>query len=476
MPTGRKSTQIQTAKQSSLQMNKCKLQYAIIDFIAHSMNLHTVVFDSVTLKPELFSKLGAALSSKKGADLKTLSFKSVALGCNGMRSLCAHIGKSAMQVLEFEKCELGDDCGPFLASILKAQEARLDQLFWNSTLRMDPQEVDFGFAEESLFVYSEGMVLLNLSGNSLSDAGISQLTKVLKKNHWLLGINLSNNQLSVDGLDALTSSLSANAALHACCLAGNPGLTLSTVEAVASITTNVQSRIDIMPEKVATLLRRWMKMQANEMYSFVPARSPSAGRVSVSSGVESSLVWGTSSLNNASSGEACDMLGITDSSAFPVTSESSASWTRKVKQRPMSAAGQARPKRTGHPNGHEMDDENERPTFKLGDVGALRNFDGQDIIGSSDSLEFAIPTPMESSDFQGSLELSVRASGDFYQQPGASGVAADGRYEAAASHNKLPRTLLTLAISTIFSPHLDRHHVIHCAREFLQNRCPPKRH
>lgn len=186
MSNQRKSTAIQTAKQAALQMNKGKLQHAIVDFIAKSHRLHSVVFDGVTLKSELFAKLGQALSSKKG-DLRLLSFKNMPMRSAGLRALSSHIGRTAVQQLDLESCLLDDAAGPFVCSILKAQEARLDQLYWNSTLRLDPEECAHGFAEQSLGVYSDGLVLLNLAGNAIGEAGIEAITKSLETNHWLLG-------------------------------------------------------------------------------------------------------------------------------------------------------------------------------------------------------------------------------------------------------------------------------------------------
>lgn len=182
----RKSTTNQPLKPAALEMNKGKLQYAIVDFIARSHRLHSVVFDGITLKPELFAKLGQALSSKKG-DLRFLSFKNVPMRSAGLRALSSHIGRSAVQQLVLERCQLDDGAGPYVSSILKAQEARLDQLYWNSTLRLDPEECEHGLNEQCLGVYSDGLVLLSLEGNAIGEAGLQAMTRSLETNHWLLG-------------------------------------------------------------------------------------------------------------------------------------------------------------------------------------------------------------------------------------------------------------------------------------------------
>jgi hypothetical protein len=110
-------------------MNKGKLQHAIIDFIAHSTSLDAILFDSVAFKPELYAKLGSALSNRKGSELRTLTFRQVPLGTSGLRALCPHLGRLPIQRLDLERCGLDDLSGPFIASLLKAQGARLDQLW-----------------------------------------------------------------------------------------------------------------------------------------------------------------------------------------------------------------------------------------------------------------------------------------------------------------------------------------------------------
>jgi len=128
MSAGRKATVIQTNKQSSLLMNKCKLQFAVVDFIAHCTSLQSITFDTVTLRPELFAKLGHAIVARSSAnprqakhggnsnnaELLHLALRSVPVGAAGLRALCPHIGKLGIQRLEMDKCGLGDDAGACL--------------------------------------------------------------------------------------------------------------------------------------------------------------------------------------------------------------------------------------------------------------------------------------------------------------------------------------------------------------------------
>lgn len=190
---GRKATVIQTNKQSSLLMNKCKLQFAAIDFISRCASLETVIFDTVTIKTELFAKLGQALAAPRkgptaGAGLRYIAFRSVPVGTNGLRALCPHLGKlTCLQRLELDKCSLDDASGTFLSSILKAQEAHFDQQYWNATLRLDPEEVELGLAEELLEVCAQGLVMLSVEGNAVGDVGLAPLVRTLRHNRWLLG-------------------------------------------------------------------------------------------------------------------------------------------------------------------------------------------------------------------------------------------------------------------------------------------------
>lgn len=226
-------------------------------------------------------------------------------------------------------------------------------------------------------------------------------------------------------------------------LAGNPGHSLKSVEAVAAVTSAAEQRLDLLPERLALTLRKWVKAQAGEAYSFEPSRRSVQCRSAVGEGdgdegQERKEPMAESRQSHAS---------------FAASDETPAlPWGRKKGGKTPPLLGQTQAglhnghnghnglngsrlpdpshpfdpsANLAHANGHEMDRGDE--AFQGGDSSKVRNFDGDDICGR-DSFEFAIPTPTSGSDFQGSPELSVRASGDFYQQGRAEG-GSDGRCE-----------------------------------------------
>jgi hypothetical protein len=149
--------------------------------------------------------------------------------------------------------------------------------------------------KETDHVYGSGLLALSLSGNKLSGKGILSLTRVLRKNYWLLGLNLADNHLDADSLQTLVSCLQSNAILQTLLLKGNPGLptsfvspmlrdiaarntnTVSPSSAVLPLTAtsdddsegdlaqcNGYKRLALLPDKVVQLLRLWIKLQTVE--------------------------------------------------------------------------------------------------------------------------------------------------------------------------------------------------------------------
>ena len=128
-----------------------------------------------------------------------------------------YIGKLSLQVLALEQCQLTDASVVYIASILKvcksitfkhvypdfdftskscalskqAQQNNMDSLYWNATLRVDPGlRGALWNASEIDEVYRCGLVALSLYGNRFEGKDIYALTRVLRNNHWLLGMVL----------------------------------------------------------------------------------------------------------------------------------------------------------------------------------------------------------------------------------------------------------------------------------------------
>ena len=75
--------------------------------------------------------------------------------------------------------------------ILQCQEAVMDTLFWDTSLRLYPfmksgiltaQQTD-----ELDLVFSQGLIALSLNGNEITDSGLGFIRRALRCNHWILG-------------------------------------------------------------------------------------------------------------------------------------------------------------------------------------------------------------------------------------------------------------------------------------------------
>ena len=71
---------------------------------------------------------------------------------------------------------------------LQAHASLLDSTYWNRTLRKYSSSPLNGAAEnEGESIYEAGLVALDISDNNYSDAGIAFLSRVIRKNQWILG-------------------------------------------------------------------------------------------------------------------------------------------------------------------------------------------------------------------------------------------------------------------------------------------------
>jgi hypothetical protein len=116
-------------------------------------------------------------------------------------------------------------------------------------------------------------------GNDISGESISVLTKVLRKNNWLLGLNLGNNKLSEESLNYLVKELSNNTVLEAVLLRENPGFNEDIAkrlygsllskssevnEKKESFELSGKSRLNKVSNRVSWLLKGWMRLQCEE--------------------------------------------------------------------------------------------------------------------------------------------------------------------------------------------------------------------
>lgn len=244
--------------------NGNKLMKEVIMFITKAKKLHSIIIDSVKLPPELLPAFGNALSQTT-SELRWFSAKNSFIGDKGLKVLAPHLRKVAIQVLILERVGLTDACLAFIVSILKAQEAILDSLYWNATLRIDMTDAASIVAEDMNCLYGAGLVAVSLAGNDLTGSEFINLSKNLSKNQWLLGLNLSHNRISEASLSEMVVAINNNDTLTALVVDGNPGLSSRAAKESYDHMSGSKGRerIDLLPDGVALLLRRWLKLQRN---------------------------------------------------------------------------------------------------------------------------------------------------------------------------------------------------------------------
>jgi len=242
--------------------SRLKLFKAVMSFIEKSRSLHSVIIDGIAMTNEMVEMLGSALKSSKSA-IRWLSIKSSPIGNNGFKILYSYIQEIPLQVLILENCNLSDASSPYITSIIKSQESYLDSLFWNATLRTYPSvEVrsdELLLSEEMACVHTSGLVAISIAGNNFTGKDFKDLLKNLKRNQWFLGLNISNNKLSKDFLEELRNSITANNVMSSLLLDGNKGLTPELSKEISACMNVSNVRLDLLPEGVSLLLRRWIK-------------------------------------------------------------------------------------------------------------------------------------------------------------------------------------------------------------------------
>lgn len=244
------------------------LMRALIDFVHNAEALESITFDNLKLGAEMALQFGFALSNTKSA-IKVLTFQNCPLAGSGLRTLTPHISKlTTLNVLTLENCGLADDAIMYVASIIRANESHMDQLYWNSTLRMDSNEDGLTFpgldTDELSNVYCSGLVMLDISRNQFSSACMTTLARIIKSNHWLLGLNLRGNCIDAKGFENFYPSLEENSALETLLVGINPGFSKSLAGKVRRSVKDTVTKLDSMPNDLFERFAKWNTIQAEE--------------------------------------------------------------------------------------------------------------------------------------------------------------------------------------------------------------------
>ena len=240
---------------------------ALMEFISRSQVLETITFDNVKLSADILQRFGDALSAM-GSKLQTLTIVNCPIGSIGLRTLTPHINKlHSLNVLTIDNCGLTNDSMMYLAAIVRASESHMDQTYWNASLRMDD---DGGLAspgsdsDDMRQIYYSGLVMLDVSRNALTAESMPSLARLIKANHWLLGLNLRGNSIDASGLAALCQALQENSALETILLGNNPGFQRSLAMKVRSIVKRDMTRLDGMPNSLFEVFSKWNMIQTQE--------------------------------------------------------------------------------------------------------------------------------------------------------------------------------------------------------------------
>ena len=203
---------------SILNADNFRLMKAIIECISKCRALESLTISFVKVPMDLLGSLGHAIYSNPSPVFRELSFQNSSLEDEGLRLLTPYLAKCRNQIIYFDHCGLTDVSCEYIASIVKAHEASMDTLYWNSTLRIDAS-IDDAFSAPD----SYGLQAISLRYNKITSNGITCLAKFLKNNQWLLAINFACNHIDVEGVVHLAKALESNTTLHTIVLAGNPG-------------------------------------------------------------------------------------------------------------------------------------------------------------------------------------------------------------------------------------------------------------
>lgn len=156
--------------------------------------------------------------------MKWLCFRNCPLGDQTFRRLVPSLVKLPLQVMMFESCHLTDNSCKYIASVVKANESRMEVELWNQTLRASSQELSGKYVwNDKNRIHSTGLIAVSLKGNSITDKGLDLLAPYLVDNHWLLGLKLSNNQIQERSIITFIANMSVSCGLQVVLFDGNVG-------------------------------------------------------------------------------------------------------------------------------------------------------------------------------------------------------------------------------------------------------------
>ncbi|CAM9413105.1 unnamed protein product, partial [Discosporangium mesarthrocarpum] len=212
---------------------------------------------------------------KSNSRLKALRMLNVSLsGRPGMGALATALASHPSLVsLSLVRCGLRADPGARLvAVVIKAHAGRRNALAWSNGLRRPPPPPSLGALERRgagggggsrpagspppAHVAAAGLLVVDVSGNRLGDAGVHAIAKGLQNDSWIVGINLSHNGVTNRGAALLSLCLQHNSTLCGLVLDDNPDIGNEADQLIAAELGKRNSLLEVVleePEVVLTL-------------------------------------------------------------------------------------------------------------------------------------------------------------------------------------------------------------------------------
>jgi hypothetical protein len=204
-------------------------------FLLRSAALEVVSIVGITLASEQIKLLTKGLLETKLHQLNVIrvplasSFSLLTPALTGTTARCVRV----------VDCGIGDAGGALLGGIIRSHGARRDEMVWANNLR---GSVDAPSEKTSdVSVWSAGALVLDFSGNSLSDQSAVAIAAALQNDTWLIGLNLAGNSISSKGAKALCDGLVTNKTLRALVVADNTAIDEAAEARLAGLVTAVAS-------------------------------------------------------------------------------------------------------------------------------------------------------------------------------------------------------------------------------------------
>ena len=124
-------------EESALTSDHGRLLKVILSLTAGCEILESFYILSINFPTEWFETLGEALRACKSENFRIFGLKNVYMGDEGMKIITPFLSQSNFKVIHLENCGLTDRSTVYFVGLIKAQEALMDTLFWNCTLRLD---------------------------------------------------------------------------------------------------------------------------------------------------------------------------------------------------------------------------------------------------------------------------------------------------------------------------------------------------